>query len=278
MHKTEIKINGSKENPILIDISWKDSEQNKPIIIFCHGFKGFKNWGHFDKIATTFAQQNFVFVKFNFSFNGTTKNNPNDFADLDAFGKNNFTTELNDLELVIDYVVENASLYNGNKNEIYLIGHSRGGGISILKTKENKHIKKLVTWASIKDVADFIDHQNIESWKKEGVVYTFNSRTQQNMPLYYQLYEDFIDNQERLTIKEAVINSTIPHLIIHGDNDTSVPVEAAIYLHQLNTKNEIFIIENADHTFGGKHPFTEDELPMATQLLIDKTITFLEAK
>ena len=278
MHKTEIKINGSKENSILIDISWKDSEQDKPIIIFCHGFKGFKNWGHFDKIATTFAQQNFVFVKFNFSFNGTTKNNPNDFADLDAFGKNNFTTELNDLELVIDYVVENASLYNGNKNEIYLIGHSRGGGISILKTKENKHIKKLVTWASIKDVADFIDHQNIESWKKEGVVYTFNSRTQQNMPLYYQLYEDFIDNQERLSIKEAVINSTIPHLIIHGDNDTSVPVEAATYLHQLNTENEIFILENADHTFGGKHPFTEDELPIATQLLIDKTITFLEAK
>lgn len=258
----------------LIDIRFLDDKKIKPIIIFCHGFKGFKNWGHFDLIANAFANVGFVFAKFNFSMNGTTEEHPTDFADLDAFGNNNFETELNDLGNVIDFIEQNAEQYSGNATQIYLIGHSRGGGIAILKTYEDKRIKRLVTFASIKDVNDFFLNQNLDKWKNDGVIYSMNSRTQQNMPLYYQIYENYNANKNRLDIPKAAANITIPWLITHGTKDTSVSISCAEKLHQQNKKSELFVIENADHTFGGKHPFTENELPIHTKYLVKKCVDF----
>lgn len=275
MQKTTQVINGSKGKPISIDISYSESSIQKPMILFCHGFKGFKDWGHFNQIAEEFMKHDVVFLKFNFSYNGTTIEQPTDFADLEAFGENNFSIELDDLGLVIDYVASIAADYGGNKNELYLIGHSRGGGMAILKTFEDKRIKKLCTWASVKDAADFFDHQDIEKWKKDGAIYTYNSRTLQNMPLNYQLYENYIANKTRLDIPKAAANIDVPWLIIHGTNDTSVPSSFGEQIHQWNTNSELFLIENADHTFGGKHPWNEDSLPNASTILIQKTISFL---
>ena len=275
MQKTTQVINGSKGKPISIDISYSESSIQKPVIIFCHGFKGFKDWGHFNLIAEEFMKHDVVFLKFNFSYNGTTIEQPTDFADLEAFGDNNFSIELDDLGLVIDYVASIAADYGGNKNELYLIGHSRGGGMAILKTFEDKRIKKLCTWASVKDAADFFNHQDIEKWKTDGAIYTYNSRTLQNMPLNYQLYENYIANITRLDIPKAAANIDVPWLIIHGTNDTSVPSSFGEQLHQWNTNSELFLIENADHTFGGKHPWNEDSLPNASTILIQKTISFL---
>jgi pimeloyl-ACP methyl ester carboxylesterase len=275
MQKTTQVINGSKGKRVSIDVSYSESAAQKPMIIFCHGFKGFKDWGHFNLIAEAFLKHDVVFVKFNFSYNGTTIEQPTDFADLEAFGENNFSIELDDLGLVIDYVASIAADYGGNKNELYLIGHSRGGGMAILKTFEDKRIKKLCTWASVKDAADFFDHQDIEKWKKESSIYTYNSRTLQNMPLNYQLYENYIANKARLDIPKAAANIEVPWLIIHGTNDTSVPSSFGEQLHQWNTNSELFLIENADHTFGGKHPWNEIILPDASTILIQKTISFL---
>ncbi|HQV78554.1 MAG TPA: prolyl oligopeptidase family serine peptidase [Chitinophagales bacterium] len=275
MQKTTLSINGSCNRLIEIDIYHQKNTQYKPLIIFCHGFKGFKNWGHFDLIATEFAKQNYVFAKFNFSFNGTTIQHPDEFADLDAFGKNNFTTELNDLKWVLDFLEKNALDFEINTKEICLIGHSRGGGIAILKAQEDARIKKLITWASIKDFEDFFKNLDLEKWKQDGVLYTLNSRTQQQMPLNYQLLEDYQHNKTRLNIKNAASKINIPWLIIHGKHDRSVPFSNAEYLHQQNIKSVLFSIENADHTFGGKHPFNEDVLPKDTQIVINTCMTFL---
>ena len=97
-------IDGSAGKPILIDATFKANLQAKQVVVFCHGFKGFKDWGPFNKIATHFAEEEIVFVKFNFSFNGTTIKNPINFSDLKAFGNNNFCKELDDLNLVLDWV------------------------------------------------------------------------------------------------------------------------------------------------------------------------------
>ncbi|MFN8237728.1 MAG: alpha/beta hydrolase [Chitinophagales bacterium] len=276
MQKTERVINGSKEKPITLDISYTQNGKIKPILIFCHGFKGFKDWGHFDLIAKTFAQNDFVYVKFNFSYNGTTTEHLTDFADLEAFGNNNFSIELDDLGIVIDYMEMNASLFEGNHHQIYLMGHSRGGGIAILKAYEDKRIQKLVTWASVKDAADFFSTQNIGLWKENGQVFTFNARTQQNMPLNYQLYENYQANKECLDIPKAAANLHIPWLIIHGSNDTSVPFAVGQQLLQWNPTSTWILIENADHTFGGKHPWDALDLPADSQKAVQKTIEFLK--
>ena len=43
-------------------------------------------------------------LKFNFSHNGGTVEQPIDFPDLEAFGHNNYTKELDDLNQVLDWV------------------------------------------------------------------------------------------------------------------------------------------------------------------------------
>ncbi|MFN8296992.1 MAG: prolyl oligopeptidase family serine peptidase [Chitinophagales bacterium] len=277
MQRTELTINGSKGKPISIDICLEQTGRIKPIVIFCHGFKGFKNWGHFDLIAEAFAKQDFVFVKFNFSYNGTTLEQTTGFADLNAFGENNFSIESDDLGLVVDYIENNTTQYEGDKNEIYLIGHSRGGGIAILKTNEDKRIKKLCTWASVKDADDFFAGQDLEKWKQDGAIYTFNSRTQQNMPLHYQIYENYIAHKQRLNIPKAAANINVPWLIVHGTDDTSVPCSFAELLHEWNTKSKLLTIQNADHTFGGKHPWKQKELPADAKIVVKKCIEFLKA-
>ena len=122
-----IKKGGIK--PILVDFFYNKISKNMPIVIFCHGYKGFKDWGAWDIVGKEFANKNFFFIKFNFSHNGGTVEDPIDFPDLEAFGNNTFSHELNDLERVLNFISCEKSVFkNIDLNNIFLIGHSRGGG------------------------------------------------------------------------------------------------------------------------------------------------------
>lgn len=266
--------------PILIDVFFKNDEKPKPIVIFCHGYKGFKDWGAWDLMAENFSNVGFFFIKFNFSHNGGTIEQPIDFPDLEAFGNNNYTKELEDLEDVINWIknTNNATfLKNIDKESISLIGHSRGGGIVLLKSNENNDIKKVITLASVCDFGKrTATIGNLEQWKKEGVKYVLNGRTKQQMPHFYQFYEDFKANEERLNIKKATENLAIPHLLIHGDNDTSVKIEESENLYKWNPKAVYKIIRNSDHVFNVKHPWEKKEMSKELKEAVKKSIEFLK--
>lgn len=273
-----IKISGQHQKPILTDVFYSNDDTPKPIIIFCHGYKGFKDWGAWDLMAKAFAAAGFFFIKFNFSHNGGTQEQPIDFPDLEAFGNNNYTKELDDLETIINWVYKHPNFKsNADINNISLIGHSRAGGIVTIKAEEDQRVKKVVSLAG---VADFGKRTatigNLEDWKNEGVKYVLNGRTKQQMPHYYQFYQDFIDNEERLTIKRAVSNLKIPYLIIHGNDDTSVLIDEAKNLHQWNPNSELVIIEGANHVFGASHPWEESRLPLPFEKTIHTILLFLK--
>ncbi|MEE2699842.1 MAG: alpha/beta hydrolase [Bacteroidota bacterium] len=266
-----IIIDGSDNRPILIDVTKLAKTNPKEVIVFSHGFKGFKDWGPFNNIAKEFALRGFAFVKFNFSHNGTTIDNPINFTDLDAFGNNNFCKELDDVGFVLDWVEKNL-----HSDTIYLLGHSRGGGISILKTAEDDRIKKVVSWASPADFSIGISADRNVSWKEKGVVFVYNGRTKQNMPMYYQFYENCQENRNRIDIKSVVKKLNIPQLIIHGSCDTTVKISNAKDLKRWNDSAELSIINGADHVFGGFHPFNLRELPLHLKEAIKTTSNFLE--
>jgi len=109
-----------------------------------HGFKGFKDWGHFNLIADTFASAGFVFLKLNLSHNGTSPQHLFDFVDLEGFSLNNFTIELDDLQVVIDYIFSpefKVPDFEIDLDRLFMIGHSRGGSIAILKAAYEDRIK-----------------------------------------------------------------------------------------------------------------------------------------
>tara|TARA_Y100001968_G_C19383622_1_gene731624 strand:- start:361 stop:1185 length:825 start_codon:yes stop_codon:yes gene_type:complete len=264
-------IKGSNNKDILIDVSFKETVKNKKIVIFSHGFKGFKDWGCFNLIAKIFADHNFVFIKFNFSHNGTTVSNPQEFVDLISFGNNNFSKELDDLSLLLDWIENSSDL----SSEIYLLGHSRGGSVSILKAVEDKRVKKVISWASPSDLLNRISKEKINQWKQNKVIYVYNGRTKQNMPLYIQFHDDTINNRNRFNMQNAVKNLSIPQLIIHGDIDTTVESQEAKLMHEWNQSSELLIIKNGDHVFGATHPFEGNDLPKQLKEAVYKTIEFL---
>lgn len=253
--------------PILLSLCYEHKDVKKPLIIFSHGFKGFKDWGYFPLSAHWFAQKGFAHIRFNYSHNGTSYEHPCEFDRLDNFGNNNFSIELNDLDDVINWAEENSHKYNFDLDNIYLIGHSRGGGISIIKANEDKRIKKLITWGSVADFESRMVVDGFDEWKKKKVTYIPNSRTNQQMPLYFQFYEDYKSNEKRLIIKKAAKNLKIPYLIIHGIYDETVAVNEANALHHWTKNSRLCLLENADHTFNATHPYNANTL---SDLLVKK--------
>lgn len=273
-------ITGATGKPIVIDIFYTDGATGRPVVIYAHGFNGFKDWGNADLIAQQFAAAGYVFVKFNFSHNGTTPEHLQDFVDLEAFGNNNYTKQLYDVNCVVNWVCDENNIHNKaiDKNDISLIGHSMGGGIATLYAAEDARIKKLITWASISECKTpwtNWSEEKIQEWKRTGVEYYINGRTKQNMPLYYQLHQNYLDNTGALNIETAMRSLTIPVLICHGSLDTAVPIEKAHDLHNWLPTSTLFTVDS-DHVFGRSHPWVLPELPAAMQSVVNETLRFIE--
>jgi len=267
-----IKLQNPDTRDFLADALYPEAGEKLPLVIFVHGYKGYKDWGAWNLMAEKFAEAGFFFVKYNASHNGTTVEDPHNFADLEAFGNNNYSKELSDLGVVIDHFVKNPKV---DDQKIILIGHSRGGGISIIKTCEDERINGLITLASVDSLERFPKDEALENWKKEGVYYVLNGRTKQEMPHYYQFYEDFENNVHRFDVERAAEMAKAYVLIIHGTNDESVSVKNAEHLHILNPNSELFLVEGADHTFGAKEPWTENRLPENLNTITEKCIDFV---
>jgi len=267
------------KKPIVYDVFFTPSHIPKPVVIFCHGYKGFKDWGAWNLVSEAFAEAGFFFLKFNFSHNGGTVNDPIDFPDLEAFAQNNFSKELDDLEDIISHITTTKRFHEeADVNNVSLIGHSRGGGIVLIKAEEETLVQKVVTWAGVSDFKKRFQ-ENSESfikWKETGRTFVENGRTKQQMPHDWQFYEDFKQNEERLTIKRALTNLKKPCLLIHGKEDPTILLEEAEKLQSWNAGARLEIIEGANHVFGASHPWNKESLPLQLQKVVELTSVFLK--
>lgn len=255
------------------------SETSYPLLIFAHGFKGFKDWGHWEVIAEAFAKEGIAFLKFNFSHNGTSPNNLMEFCDLEAFSNNTFSKELDDLKAVTEWVFKNTEESSIDPDRVFVVGHSRGGPIAILSSCPDARIKGIITWASVHEL-DYAWHgkEFIKKWEEDGVIYAQNARTGQKMPMKYSLYEDFVTNKKKFSVKRALENCNKPILILHGTEDNAVKISSAEYLKKYAPNGFLKIIEGADHVFGGKHPYPVNEnIPLQSHQLVKYCLDFISS-
>ncbi|WP_400191675.1 alpha/beta hydrolase family protein [Hymenobacter sp. B81] len=253
----------------------------KPVVVFVHGFKGFKDWGHFNVLADWFAQRGYVFVKLDLSHNGVVPGGSGDLEDLDAFGRNNFSLELDDIGCLLDALHQpGATPVPAGEMDLrclLLVGHSRGGGLAMLKAAEDARVKAVAAWAPITSVNPGWPEDMMRQWQQSGVLHVENARTKQQLPLYYQIVEDFHANRRRLDIAHNVRRKLRqPLLVVHGADDETLPVAQAHTLKQLKPDADLHILPATGHMFGGAHPWPEPALPAPALALAELTHAFFQ--
>lgn len=261
---------GSDNRLSLIDLQITP-DFNGHLLVFVHGYMGYKDWGAWNLMEEFFVSRNFGFCKFNLSHNGGTIQNGIDFPDLEAFAQNTYSKEKADVGFALDW------LENTMKKlpAIHLIGHSRGGGMALLNAAD-KRVFSVSTLAAISSVAKrFRDEKMLEDWKKDGIRYGTNQRTKQQMPHDYVQVTDFLSHQSELDICAACKKNEKPVLLIHGTQDLSIHLEEGLELAQC-CKTKLTVIENTDHVFGASQPWTNTELPPKLKEACENILSFLE--
>ncbi|MNJ97683.1 putative aminoacrylate hydrolase RutD [compost metagenome] len=272
MHNEQFSLIGASGKPIHGDLTYDENNTNTPLIIFVHGFKGFKDWGAHHLAARYFVQNGYRYLKFNLSHSGVTAEKPSDVSDLENFASNTFSKELVDIDIVINHAVKFLGV-----NGVYLIGHSRGGGLSILQAANNPYVKGLITWSSIADFSSLWKKEQENDWKKDGKIEVVNARTKEKMPLNVTLLDDFEDNKAKLDILSSAKRINIPWLIVQGDDDVNVPYETAEKLANANPASRLVRIEGANHVYGAVHPFPGETLPPQLFEVCEKSLKFLNS-
>ena len=270
---------GANARTSLLDVYYSEKAAKQPLIIFAHGFKGFKDWGTFPMIFNSIAKSGFTVISFNFSHNGGTVEEAIDFPDLDAFSKNTYSKELMDLDAVYDWAMKNeGNLFPKVKlDEINVMGHSRGGSMAVLHAVRNSSISKVASWSAVADLLARLPKENeLKEWRNKRLRLINNSRTNQDMPQLYNFVEDLYRNQEMLNIHRQISDLPIPQLIVHGTADETVSQNDAKKMAEWNNKAELALIKGAGHTFGGKHPYNESELPIYTKEALEATLNFFK--
>lgn len=269
-HINNAVYSGASGRQSLFDLS-VPAHWNGTLIVFIHGFMGFKDWGSWQRAGSFFMSHAYGFLSYNVSHNGGTVENPIDFPDPLAFSQNTYSKELYDFDCVLNEALKHFD----DIPQVFVIGHSRGGGIAALLS-QHRLIKKWVSWAGISSIADrFPNGETLEKWKSDGNRYIKNGRTGQELPLHYDQFIDFEQNADRLNIENYCKSNTKPCLILHGTEDTSVlPIEAERLASW--TKTQPIFIDGAQHTFNTTHPETGQELAPALLDACKQTLNFFK--
>ena len=237
--------------PIAVDVRAQSRTAARPAVLIVHGFKGFKDWGMFPPFAERLARSGVTAISCNVSGSGMTGET---FTHPDRFARNSYSREVADIRTVIE-AVQSGALGVAPPPRLGLVGHSRGGGTSILAAARDSRVSALVTWAAISTVRRW-DEITMASWRAAGRLEVLNGRTGDVMPMLVEVLDDALANaDDTLDIAAAAARLTAPWLIVQGTADAAVPPSEAEALRAAAPAAELLLLEGAGHTFGTVHPW-----------------------
>lgn len=246
-----------------------------PVILFLHGFKGFKDWGAFPDACEELARAGFAVISFNFSLNGIGKN-MHEFDEPEHFARETLSQDLSDVGSVIE-AIKSKDLSSDkivlDTDRIGIIGHSRGGHTAVTAAADFSEIHCLVTWSAVSDYNSRWSKKMIKDWETTGYTEIENSRTGQILKVDKVVYQDALQNADHLMAIRRIQELHIPSMFIAGKKDESVPFKDTEKLYRKSPADdkEIRLIQNAGHTFGISHPFEEDDFPSQFAEVLDFT-------
>lgn len=231
----------------------------RPVAVLAHGFKGFMDWGFFPALSRALARAGFVVVSFNASGSGVG-DDPLAMDDEDAFFHDTYSRQLADFAQVRAHA---RALDGVDPTRELLLGHSRGGAMSVVAAAEDPPAR-LVTWAAFDDV-DRFDADTKAAWRRDGVFEVPNARTGQVHRMSVAILDDAERHRARLDPLAAAARVGVPWLVLHGGADPVVAPDCARRLAAAAAAAELVMLEGEGHTFGARHPM-EPRLDVAPGL------------
>jgi uncharacterized protein len=264
-----LELPGADGGPLYVDLrTGARAGEARPTVVVCHGFKGFKDWGFFPRLAERLALGGFTAVTFNLSGSGVGPRSEV-VDEPDRWFNQRVSDDLADLRTVIEWAVAGGAPWIG------LVGHSRGGGLAVLGAAGDPRVGALVTWAAVSGFHRYTVEEQAR-WRREGRIEVVNTRTGQVLPIGLRLLEDLSANATRaLDVGAAASRLRAPWLIVHGTADESVPTHEAERLARASgaPRTELFLVDGATHTFGARHPWAGST--PAFEEVVGRTVRFL---
>ena len=185
-----------------------------------------------------------------------------------------FSIELDDLQILTDHLIRQ-QLYQIDTANISLMGHSRGGGLVMLRATEDARISKVVSWAGGNRSGQVLDGRSARQLAARwgAVCAQQPHRTDANG---HSVYHDYIRHKERLDLPARMHQLHQPLLHIHGTADEAVPVSWAQELKLRHPRTHLHIMDGADHVFGSRHPLDREKLCPGVQEVLETTLAFLK--
>ena len=252
--------------------------QPRGVILIAHGFKGYKDYGMFPRIAAECADAGFLAHRFNFSHSGMT-NDIARFERPDLFERDTWNKQAFDLRAVIDGAYRGE--IHGQGLPHVLFGHSRGGVSALLtagrfaRDSAFPQPAAVITAAAPSD-SNFLSSEEAAALLKDGFLESPSSRTGQRLRIGRAFLQEQLDDPASHDLLRLVRQIDCPILIIHGEADPTVPVACADAIASAAKRPTIDRIPDADHVFNTPNPMPTDSKPsQQLQALLDAMRHFL---
>lgn len=275
---TREPISFMNEGQKLIGVLHRPAEANRdkiPAVVLFHGFTGTKVEPHriFVKAAEALAREGIAALRFDFRGSGDSEG---DFEDMTLQG------EISDARASLDYL---SGLPGIDGDNIGILGLSMGGAVAA-SVSDDPRVKSVVLWSAVADFASIpIYIRNSEMLQHaahaNGAAHGGDARSpgepggagqpgeetggsgngqpaRFEIPHRVDLKGNVVGREFLLTLAsvrplEAIQRCKAPILVVHGDQDETVPVaHSAMYERAIRDVGgivEVHIVPGADHTY-----------------------------
>jgi alpha-beta hydrolase superfamily lysophospholipase len=247
--------------PVPADVRTCFPEEARPVIVVCPGFLAYRRWGFFPHVSERLAEAGFHVVTISFSHSGTD-DDTGMIVRPEEFASNRVSTEIADLKRVLSWTASGDFPLEKDPAR-GLLGHSRGGSVSILAAQgflggdASPRVESIATWSTPSRLDRYTDRRKKE-WRKTGALVFSDDRSPVPLRLDYSYYEDIDSNRERYDVPRTAAGLGIPHLVLHGQRDAAVSISEARAFFDFPASGERRLeeIPGCGHTFGVMHPMS----------------------
>jgi len=255
--------------------------ETRGALLMAHGLMGYKDYGFLPYLGKRLCKAlDFAVHRFNFSHSGMTHDYQR-FEKLELFEKDNWGRQIEDFHAV-DLALRQGRLPGGDQlGNRYWLGHSRGGLSAVLAADRSALPPTGLICLSSPSSACNLDASQIQRLKKSGGLGITSGRTGQVLRTGRQWIDAIeADGQgfDPLLALAAVVEPMRGRvLLIHGDQDTTVPSQSmAKYQGACGGRCQTRLITGANHVYNCVNPLDASQgVPQALETLISAVSSFI---